>query len=129
MRIVYTNLQEDDFGVKRSVKRLQLDFNRRTPDRDAVPTEEKLQTDAGGGRRSPHKVLSAGRWRAGYAEHPDRENENSAEGNQGCPCPPSPPRLVQKGDSLRSFYIRRFTETQLLTTGRMEPGNRIDIFA
>ena len=130
MRIVYTNLQEDDFGVKRSVKRLQVDFNRRTTDRTAVLTEEKLRNDAGDSRKSPYRVFSAERWRAGYAEHPDKEkNESGTDESSEEPRPTSPPCLVPKAGSIRGFYIKRFTETQLLTAGRIEPGNRISIFA
>jgi hypothetical protein len=130
MKIVYTNLQENDFGVKRSVHQLQVDFNKKGPERNLPAPEEGLQKELGGGRRSilSDSLFAAKRRRGSRSAHLDKERNgrDAHHGSSGTDTPPL--RLLQNAGSMAGYYIRRFIETQLRTSSAwVESGSRINI--
>jgi hypothetical protein len=130
MNIVYTNLQENDFGVKRSVRRLEVEFNRKTPNRGLPVSEEGLQNESKGGRR---RLLSDSlfwhrRQRVDYPDPPEKERNLQDTAEESSLSPElAPLRPVQNAGSVAGFYIRRFIENQLRTTGWGESGRLINI--
>lgn len=126
MRIVYTNLQEDNFGVKRSVRHLQVDFSKKTPDRKESSWEKTLQDETRCSRNSlrSDNSLPVERQKVahpGYIEQARSGDDNVAQRSS------SRLACVQNADSLAGYYMRRFVETQLRTTSGNESGSQIDI--
>ncbi len=101
MRIVYTNLKENDAGVKRSVKQFQVDFNG-TSTRSAPGTSLATLTAAASDER------------------------NDAESGQSVQTPEvahalrrqrvAPP--VEGMGGFRSIFIKKFVDTQTAMAGK-----------
>jgi hypothetical protein len=127
MKIVYTNLQENDSGVMRSVRQFQVDFGK----------DSRRRTSLEGGSGDEDKdrresVLFDREWppsrggTVGDTRHSRQADDGSAV-PQGLRAQCPIPRGSAVAASLDAFYVRKFIETQMRTTGSTSEKNRINI--
>ncbi len=126
MRIIYTNLKEEDCGTKRSMRQVQVDFSRDSNRGDFL-TDRKLPDKQG---RENHVVLDRGlvaRMGRPIDQSPagDGKEMNDALlrgiANEDC----LPGRSVAV--SLAAFYIRKFLETEMQAARQREERSRINV--
>jgi hypothetical protein len=127
VKIVYTNLREDDFGIKRSVRQFRVEFNK-NPDRRALLGEGRVLDDRRGDRSAllPDHGFRSGRLLTGHDREPQEMDEGEAHLQEGTLSKPplGGPRVVS---SLAGFYIRKFVENQMRTLGDFQKRSRINI--
>jgi hypothetical protein len=125
VKIVYTNLSEDDYGVKRSVKQLHLDFNGTSGQKD-FSRDKKVREESKKGRlalvpntlkQGRHNDLERGSRRAARA----RAEEFLYKTVEPVWTPESP--------TLAGYYINKFVKAQALGSQDIKKGAVIDIFA
>jgi hypothetical protein len=127
MKIVYTNLQENDSGIKRSVRQFQVDFGKDSRRRTSL---EEGSRDEDRGRRE--NVLFDREWppsrggTVGDGSH-SRQADDGRAAPQGLVAQCPIPRGLPVAASLDAFYVRKFIETQMQTTGSACEKNRINI--
>jgi hypothetical protein len=119
VKIVYTNLSEDDYGVKRNVKQLHLDFDR-TNDKKDVSEERRLRKDARRGR---------------LALVPSTLDNSYEEGRERAGLKKKEEFLYKTVESVRSpgprtvagYYISKFVKSQSLGRQNTQKGTLINI--
>jgi hypothetical protein len=126
MKIVYTNLREDDSGIKRSIRQFQVDFGRNA-DRQAPLREGWIRDERRGDRSTLplDRGLSSGKPRADY-DRGSREIDEDEALPQGATSltPLGGPQVLR---SLAGFYIRKFVETQMRTVENSRQRSLISI--
>jgi hypothetical protein len=127
MKIVYTNLQENDSGIKRSVRQFQVDFGKDSRRRTSL---EEGSRDEDKGRRE--NVLFDREWlpsREGTVRDVShsRQADDGSAAPQGLTAQCPIPRRLAVAASMDAFYIRKFIETQMQTTDGVCEKNRINI--
>jgi hypothetical protein len=126
MKIVYTNLQENDSGIKRSVRQFQVDFGKDSRRRTSL--EEGFRDEDKGRKET---VLFDREWPASRegtvvdARQSPQAGDGSAVPGLMAQCPI--PRGRPVAASLDAFYVRKFIETQMRTTDSACEKNRISI--
>jgi hypothetical protein len=126
MKIVYTNLQENDRGIKRRVRQVQLDFARSGDER--VSWRHGPRSEDGGRQRAGLENLDLRGQRDGLGDRTSRGQkteyvESQGGGEEG--------RFLQGAavaTSLAGRYIRKFLEAQMMTARRVDQKNRINVF-
>lgn len=136
MKIIYTNLQENDSGITRSVRQVRVEmFNRAGRNQACLADDEDIdqylssQANSSSGKDSRPKLsLIAG------------NRATKAAADSGKPGPGTTPEeskqiqqqlvSVPKGlSTLRSLFIRKFVETQERTAYSAQYHHTVDIFA
>jgi hypothetical protein len=127
VKIVYTNLQEDDLGIRRSVRQFRVEFNK-NPDRRAPLGEGKVRDDRRGDRSAllSDRGFWSGRLPTGHDREPQEMDEGEALPGGGTLLKPplGGPQVVR---SLAGFYIRKFLENQMRMAGDFQKRSRINI--
>jgi hypothetical protein len=128
MKIVYTNLQENDSGIKRSVRQFQVDFGR-TPDRRDPVGQGRLRDERKSARDTllSYDALSTRRRRLGTIENGSEGWDEGGANPQAVVLQGLSLRGLQTVTSLAGVYIRKFVETQMRTVESLQDRNRIDI--
>jgi hypothetical protein len=125
VKIVYTNLSEDDYGVKRSVKQLHLDFNRTSSQKD-FSREKKVREESKKGRLAlvPNTLKQR--------RHNDLERNGRrsdlARAEEFLYKTVEPVRTPESRTPA-GYYIDKFVKAQALGGQDIKKGTIIDIFA
>jgi hypothetical protein len=121
VKIVYTNLKEDDSGVVRSVRQLRFDFSK-PADRNSTRPESKSPAE---GRRRHLSLVSrsAADERAGEQ---DGVMNGFADLNKSAP---GKSRLIptRTAGSLSAFFINKFIASESLGTADGNIGSIVNI--
>jgi hypothetical protein len=117
VKIVYTNLSEDDYGVKRSVTQLHLDFNKTSEQKGASKE----------GRRRTLSLVASTTDRGRIYESERDSNRAGLRQNDGLPY-----RRAEFGKALTprsvvGFYIDKFIKSQSSGTQSEQKGTLINI--
>ncbi len=127
MKIIYTNLQENDAGVLRSLRQLRVDFDGN--DRGQVNLPQCGERDGAGhddGSLLSHAGLSDRRHNPARPGHtPCGGNEEDRGKPQSLQENASP--TFRDARSVAHLLVRRFVEAQLRSAHNFERRNRINI--
>jgi hypothetical protein len=123
VKIVYTNLREDDFGVVRSVRQIHLDFNK-SEDAKSSLGQSKSRENA---RRGRLVLVPGSRTQGGL--HPEEREWNRDGFTEEEEVVYQPSGIVRSSTqrSLAGFFIRKFVESQTLGANDGRSGSLLNI--
>jgi hypothetical protein len=124
VKIVYTNLTEDDYGVKRSVKQLHLDFNR-TIDQKGLSKDKRLREES---RRGHLALVSDTRDQRRSNDYERERQRTRLKQNEVFLYKTVKPVQSLKSRSVAGYYIDKFVKSQSLHGLDNQKGTLIDIF-